>query len=114
MEAFSVDGSYLNTIRDLPQPCFTIQAYGSTVPCMKTTIDLPDELVFQAKSVALSRKTTLRNLVLIGLQREIQSPLSAPASPWEALLVLDRSPWEGLPPDEYVQSLRQESMSGAV
>lgn len=35
---------------------------------MKTTIELPDEIVRQAKIVAAERQTTLRGLVLQGLE----------------------------------------------
>lgn len=38
---------------------------------MKTTIDLPDDLLTQAKVMAARRRTTLRDLVMRGLQREI-------------------------------------------
>jgi len=34
---------------------------------MKTTIDLPEEILHQAKIVAAQRKTTLKELVLQGL-----------------------------------------------
>ena len=34
---------------------------------MKTTIDLPDEILHQAKIIAAQRKTTLKELVLQGL-----------------------------------------------
>lgn len=35
---------------------------------MKTTIDLPDELLHRAKVAAAQRKTTLRALVVTGLE----------------------------------------------
>ena len=35
---------------------------------MKTTIELPDAIVQQAKIVAAERRTTLRDLVLQGLE----------------------------------------------
>lgn len=35
---------------------------------MKTTIDLPDELLHRAKITAAQRKTTLRALVVCGLE----------------------------------------------
>lgn len=41
---------------------------------MKTTVDLPDELVHQAKIVAARRKTTLKELVLQGLNYAINNP----------------------------------------
>ena len=38
---------------------------------MRTTIDLPDELVRQAKILAVQRGSTLRDLVAAGLRHEI-------------------------------------------
>lgn len=40
---------------------------------MKTTIDLPDELLHQAKVAAAQRKTTLRELVIQGLDHTLQA-----------------------------------------
>jgi hypothetical protein len=39
---------------------------------MKTTLDLPDELLREAKTVAIRRKTTLKAIVERALRREIQ------------------------------------------
>lgn len=41
---------------------------------MKTTIDLPDEILHRAKIVAAQRKTTLKELVIMGLSHAIDSP----------------------------------------
>ena len=38
---------------------------------MKTTLDLPDDLLIEAKSVAARRKTTLKAVVESALRREI-------------------------------------------
>ena len=38
---------------------------------MKTTIDLPDDLLQEAKIVAAQRRTTLRELVLTGLRHSL-------------------------------------------
>jgi len=56
-----------------------MDGFGNTTlqPClllMKTTIDLPDELLHRAKVVAAQRKTTLKELVLSGLKQQIESP----------------------------------------
>ncbi len=75
---------------------------------MKTTIDLPEDLVLKAKTVALTRKTTLRGLVLRGLRREIQNPSAEPESPISALLRLEGGLWQDLPADLYVESLRKD------
>lgn len=39
---------------------------------MKTTLDLPDDLLIEAKSMAVRRRTTLKSLVEHALRREIQ------------------------------------------
>lgn len=38
---------------------------------MKTTLDLPDELLIEAKAVAARRRTTLKDMVAHALRREI-------------------------------------------
>lgn len=50
-----------------------VRVYGSLdmVARMKTTIDLPDALAAHAKDVARDSGTTLRELVVSGLRREI-------------------------------------------
>lgn len=39
---------------------------------MKTTLDLPDDLLMEAKSLAARRKTTLRAIVESALRREMR------------------------------------------
>ena len=41
---------------------------------MKTTIDIPDDLLHRAKIVAAQRKTTLKELVQTGLDWVMRSP----------------------------------------
>jgi hypothetical protein len=41
---------------------------------MKTTIDLPEELLHRAKITAAQRKTTLKEMVIRSLTRELDSP----------------------------------------
>ncbi|MBC7981368.1 MAG: hypothetical protein H7Y36_12465 [Armatimonadetes bacterium] len=53
--------------------------YYHTVTHMKTTLDLPVDLLTSAKALAVRRRTTLRALVEHALRREI-----APASQLEA------------------------------
>jgi hypothetical protein len=48
--------------------------YGKLYSCMKTTIDLPDELLVAAKKRAAELRCTLRSLVERGLRRELASP----------------------------------------
>ena len=47
---------------------------------MKTTIDLPDDLLVEAKMLAVRRKTTLRAIVESALRREIR-PSAAMENP---------------------------------
>jgi hypothetical protein len=43
---------------------------------MKTTIDLPDELLHRAKIIAVQRRTTLKELVVQGLEYATRNDLS--------------------------------------
>ncbi len=45
---------------------------------MKTTIDFPDDLLHPAKIAAAQRKTTLKELVLQGLDYAIAHPVADP------------------------------------
>lgn len=75
---------------------------------MKMTVDLPEELVLQSKTVAVMRRTTLRNLVMRGLRREIESASDEPVGPIRALRGLETRIWEGTNADAYVASLRKD------
>jgi hypothetical protein len=44
---------------------------------MKTTLDLPDELLIEAKATAARRRITLRELVTRAVERELR-PVPAP------------------------------------
>ncbi len=64
---------------------------------MKTTLDLPDDLLIEAKAVAAKRRTTLKAMVEHALRREIgQSDSPEVDSPFEmndlGFLVLKRRP----------------------
>lgn len=48
-----------------------IRDYGNMGSCMKTTIDIPDELLLAAKRRALESGCTLRELVSRGLRQEL-------------------------------------------
>ena len=52
---------------------------------MKTTIELPDELLIRAKAVAARRRTTLKAMITHALRREIDaaSPHPRDADPLE-------------------------------
>lgn len=41
------------------------------VCCMKTTVDLPDDLLVEAKKYAAEKRTTIRALIERGLRREL-------------------------------------------
>jgi hypothetical protein len=41
---------------------------------VKTTIDLPEEILHRAKIVAAQRKTTLKELVIAGLTHALDTP----------------------------------------
>jgi len=84
------------------------QGYRHTVNRMKTTVDLPKELVLEAKKAALARNLTLKNLVERGLLREIQNPSPHPLTPLQALQGLNPAVWSGITADAYVEELRKE------
>lgn len=62
---------------------------------MKTTLDIDDDLLIEAKTVAARRRTTLKALVEHALQREIQ-PASAGSSGAVADQLIEIGP-HGLP-----------------
>ena len=69
---------------------------------MRTSIDLPDEVLRQAKIAAVQRGSSLRQLVIDALRREMEAPSSRRrqrlTSP-PVKLAAD-SPLRGLSPDE--------------
>ena len=52
---------------------------------MKTTIDLPDEILHRAKVVAAERRTTLKALVVAGLGQVLASMREEPEAQVKAL-----------------------------
>lgn len=88
---------------------------------MKTTIELPDHLLHRAKTVAARRRTTLKNLMIEGLEHVIKPPqfrgLPSAESGTDAFLELDahgvpvlRRPPGGSKPvnDRAINELREE------
>ena len=81
---------------------------------MKTTLDLPDDLLMEAKTLAVRRKTTLKALVESALRREIR-PAAEIANPdpekFEVgplgFLVLKRKPGETITLD-MVQAIENQ------
>ena len=49
------------------------------VSCMKTTVDLPDDLLIRAKKHAAETRTTLRVLIERGLRNEIAARKRSPS-----------------------------------
>lgn len=43
---------------------------------MKTTIDFPEHILHRAKTIAVQRKITLKELVLQGLEHAIRQPVT--------------------------------------
>lgn len=62
---------------------------------MKTTIDIPDDLLLAAKRRALESRTTLREIVSRGLRNELADPGRTRRKPLAFRLVTVRG---GLPP----------------
>lgn len=66
----------------------TTHTYGFTVIRMKTTVELPDDLVIEAKKRAAELRKPLRVLIERGLRAQLersdpsQSPASAPKLEW--------------------------------
>ena len=50
------------------------------VSCMKTTVEIPDALLIEAKKHAAERRTTMRALIASGLRRELDDPAQSPKS----------------------------------
>ena len=62
---------------------------------MKTTLDLPDELLIQAKKTAAEQRRPLRALVEEGLRIVLRDPKKQPRSKHVRLITVKG----GLPPD---------------
>ena len=45
---------------------------------MKTTIDFPEHILHRAKTIAVQRKITLKELVIQGLEHAIRQPVADP------------------------------------
>ena len=58
---------------------------------MKTTIELPEEVLQRAKITAIQRKTTLRELIYQSLLRELDEPAQAKTDPNELADAFSRS-----------------------
>lgn len=58
----------------------TSSIYGCTVPRMKTTFDIPEELLIRAKKRAAELRRPLRALVTEGLRAQLESTRRAPGA----------------------------------
>ena len=74
------------------------------VPHMKTTLELPDELLAAAKATALRRRTTLKALFTKALERELQAGAESPAR-----FALDESGWPVLRREERSRTVVTEA-----
>ena len=54
--------------------CLITRKYGNTVRCMKTTVDLPEELLIEAKKRAAEQRQPLRELLTEGLRAVLERP----------------------------------------
>ena len=54
-----------------PRWCLAYDPYCCILPRMKTTIELPDSLLAEAKALAALRRTTLKAMITRALRREI-------------------------------------------
>ncbi|HEY8903383.1 MAG TPA: hypothetical protein VIM48_06730 [Chthoniobacterales bacterium] len=75
---------------------------------MKTTVELPDDLMVAAKKLAIERRTTLRALVEQGLRRELAMPAKPTSHPLERIASLNAEIWRGVDADRYVASERAD------
>ena len=74
---------------------------------MKTTVDLPESLLRQAKHKALQNNTSLRALMISGLKKELASPMKTVGDLIEQIRNAGKQLWRGVRPDRYVRELRK-------
>ena len=75
---------------------------------MRTTIDIPDDLAIRAKKAAVDNRTTLRDMVLRGLQTVLAAPHeSLHSNPLDQLEGLGKDIWKDVDPDAYVKEQRK-------
>jgi hypothetical protein len=74
---------------------------------MKTTVDLPESLLKQAKHKALQNNTSLRALMISGLKKELASSMKVVSDPIEQIRNAGKKLWRGVKADRYVHELRK-------
>lgn len=52
---------------------------------MRTSVDIPDELMKKAKIKAVEEEISLRELIIRGLQKEIGDAQKSSSTPWKEL-----------------------------
>jgi len=77
---------------------------------MKTSVELPDALVKEAKKFAIETDTTLRDLIEHGLRQTVAGRVGGPGDKPVSTTLDDigRGQWKGVQPDKYVASLRKD------
>jgi hypothetical protein len=65
---------------------------------MKTTVDIPDELLIQAKKRAAETRTSLRTLIARGLRRELSAGGAKDRAPGTSVRIRWVSAAGGVPP----------------
>jgi hypothetical protein len=73
---------------------------------MKTTIELPDDLVIAAKRAALEQRTTLRQLVETSLRQTLAKVDSSSPHPLQVIASVGQNDWRQTPADDYVTKQR--------
>src|SRR4030095_2082294 len=63
---------------------------------MKTTVDLPESLLKQAKRKALQNNTSLRALMISGLKEKLASPMKTVSDPIEQIRNAAKELWRGI------------------
>jgi hypothetical protein len=71
--------TFVQTAWGLSLAFFTIKPY--LWPCMKTTIDLPDSLLERTKIAAARRRTSIKSLLIEGLEAVLREDVPAPPPP---------------------------------
>jgi len=77
---------------------------------MKTSVELPDALVKEAKKFAIEADTTLRDLIEHGLRQTVAGRMGGHGGqpPPTTLDEVGRGDWKGVQPDQYVTRLRKD------
>ena len=75
--------------------------------CMRTTIDIDDELAIRAKKEAVERRCSLKALVEDGLRLVLEQVQERQSTPLDGLAGLGRDLWDGVNPDRYVRDTRK-------